>query len=129
MNKKVITGLVSSMMLLFAGSAFADVIHVWNCKLNDGKTSADAVTISADWLHTAKTIEGGEDFEVYVNFPIAANAGDGEFLFVLVVPDTRAWGVWFAGDGPNSAIDDANARWAEVAGCSRSAIWDSVKVE
>ena len=130
MKKRIIASLTTSVMLLFAASAFADsVVHIWTCELNDGKTGADATAVSSEWVKVAKSREGGENLEVYLEWPIAASAGDDSFNFVLIVADEKTWGVWFGGDDPDSAMQDANTAWSEVAACSGSSLWYSVEIE
>ena len=130
MKKRLIASLTASVMLLFTASAFADsVVHIWTCELNDGKTGDDAVAVSSAWLKVAKSMEGGEDLEVYLEYPIAAPARDGSFNFVLIVADEKTWGIWFGADDPDSAMQDANTAWSEVAACSGSSLWFSVEIE
>ncbi len=131
MKKRIIASLTASVMFFFTASAFADVLHVWTCELNDGKTFDDAVEVSSAWLEVAKSMEGGEDFEVFLDFPIAANAGDGSFNFVLVAADAITWGVWFgnAFAHADSPIVEANAAWSEAAACSSTSLWNSVEIE
>lgn len=130
MKNKFLAALAASVMLLFGTSAVADsVLHIWECDLNDGMTGDDAVTASAAWLAAAKKLPGGEELEVYVEYPIAAAAGDGRFNFVLVVADEATWGTWYGADDDDSGMAEANAAWTEVAACSGSSLWFSVKVE
>ena len=129
MKKRLIASLTASVMFFFTASASADVIHIWTCELNDGKTFTDAVDVSSAWLKVAKSMEGGEDFEVFLEFPFAANVGDGSFSFVLVAADAKTWGVWFNDPDPDSPIVEANATSAEVAACSGSSLWNSVEIE
>ena len=129
MKKIIIASLTASVMFLFTASAYADsIVQLWSCKLNDGKTGADVVAASSVWLKAAKTNEGGEDIEVFVDFPIAADAGDNDFTFVLVVADTKTWGV-FNHDYLDSPAGEAEEAWGEVATCSASSLWASVEIE
>ena len=130
MKNKVLAVLIVSVSYLFAAPAFADnIIQIWDCQLHDGKSGADAVAVSSTWLNAAKKIEGGEDFNVLLRFPIAANAGDDSFRFVMIVADAKTWGVWI----DNSALDAdllvANDAWNAVASCSGSSMWAGVPVE
>ena len=130
MKKRLIALLTASVMLLFTASAFADsVVHIWTCELNDGKTGDDVVAASSAWLKVAKSMEGGEDLELYLEFRIAANVGDDSFNFVLIAPDEKTWGVWYGATDPDSAMQDANTAWYEVAACSGSSLWFSVEIE
>ena len=129
MKKMIFASLIASVMFLFTAPAYADsIVQLWSCKLNDGKTEADVVAASSVWLKAAKTNEGGEDIEAFVEFPIAADAGDGDFTFVLVVADTKTWGA-FNNDYPDSPAGEAEEAWGEVATCSASSLWASVEIE
>ena len=108
--------------------ALADVRNVWNCQLNDYKTLADLVAASSVWLKAAKSNEGGEDVEAFLEFPIAADTGADDFLFVVVFADTNTWGV-FNNDYPNSPAGEAEEAWGEVATCSASSLWELVEIE
>ena len=130
MKKRLFALLATSVMLLFTASAYADsVVHIWTCELNDGKTGEDVVVASSSWLEVAKSMEGGADLEVYLEFRIAAEIGDGSFNFVLIAADTKTWGTWYGSDDPDSAMQDANTAWNEVATCSGSSLWASVEIE
>ena len=129
MKKIIIASLTASVLFLFAAPAYADsILQLWSCKLNDGKTGADVIAASSAWLKAAKTNEGGEDIEVFVDFPIAADAGDNDFTFVLVVADTKTWGV-FNQDYLDSPAGEAEEAWSEVATCSVSSLLESVEIE
>jgi hypothetical protein len=129
MKKIIIASLTASVMFLFTAPAYADsIVQLWSCKLNDGKTGADVVAASSVWLKAAKTNEGGEDIEAFVEFPIAADAGDDDFTFVLVVADTKTWGV-FNHDYLDSPAGEAEEAWGEVATCSASSLWYSTEIE
>jgi len=117
--------------LLILGSftvANAGVVQVWECTLNEGKTSGDIMKASSAWLAAAKSMKGGEKLEVYHDFPIAADAGSGRFNFVMIAPDPVNWGT-FMGGYQDSAASKADEDWGEVADCSRSSLWNSVQVE
>lgn len=129
MKRRLIAVLVLSVSCLFAAPAFADnVIQIWNCQLHDGKTGVDVMSVSSTWLEEAKKIEGGEDFNVLLRFPMAANAGDDDFRFVLVVPDAKAWGLWVHNSRNDANLAVANDAWYEVASCSGSSMWAGVPI-
>jgi len=129
MKKRLTTILVLSAMHLFAAPAFADnLIQIWDCQLNDGKTGDEVVAVSSTWLAAAKKIEGGEDFTVLLRFPIAANAGDDDFRFVLVVADARTWGSWIDNSVLDADLPAANDAWNAVASCSGSSMWSGVPI-
>lgn len=129
MKKALIGTFAASLMLLSSAAAFADsVVQVWNCQLNDGKTTDELVAVSSAWLKAAKSMDGGANFEVSLEFPIAANAGDGQFNFVLIVADTKTWGL-FNNNYSESVAAEADDAWGEIATCSNSDLWASVDIE
>ena len=108
--------------------ASADVIQVWICKMNDGKTADDLQAASSAWLATAKKLPGNEKVEAWHNFPVAANVGDGGFSFVTISPDFKAWGE-AAEAYSGSDTEKADQAWGEVASCSGSSLWASEQVK
>jgi len=130
MKKRLVALLTTTVMLLFTASSFADsVVHTWTCELNDGNTREDVEAVSSSWLEVAKSMEGGADLEVYLEYRIAANVGDASFNFVLIAADEKTWGTWYGSEDPDSAMQDANTAWNEVATCSGSSLWFSVEIE
>ena len=128
MRKIIIASLTASVMFLFTAAAYADsIVQIWSCKLNDGKAGDDLEAVSSAWLKAARSMEGGEVLEAYLEFPVAAPVGDGSFSFVMVVADTKEWGV-FNFDYPNSPAGEADEAWGEVATCSGSSLWASIEV-
>ncbi len=79
-------------------------------------------------LCAAKSNEGGENIEAFVEFPFVGDAGDDDFFFVLSVADTKIWGV-FNHDYPDSPAGEADDVWGEVATCSESTLSVSVEIE
>jgi hypothetical protein len=108
--------------------ANADVIQVWNCKMHDGKTAADLQAVSSAWLAAAKQLPGNEKLEVWHNFPVAANVGDGGFSFVTITPDFQAWGKATEAY-PGSGAEETDQAWEEVASCSGNSLWASEQVK
>lgn len=116
---------------LFTGAfsfANADAIQVWKCNANEGTTGEALMAASSAWLAAAKAHPGGEGIEAYHNYPVVSQAGDGDFLFIMILPDFAAWGKWTAAY-PDSAVAEADSAWAELATCSGSSLSESVQVE
>jgi hypothetical protein len=124
----------STKILLFAifmGScslANAKSVEVWNCKLNDGKSFDDLMVVSSAWLAATKSMEGAEGIEAYHEYPAVANAGDGGFNFVVILPDLEVWGK-LAKAYPGSASQKADEAWGEVATCKGNSLWASEKIK
>jgi len=108
-------------------SAHADVVQVWECTLNDGKTPDDVMKASSAWLAAAKSMKGGAELKVYHEFPLAASPGPGGFNFVMIAPDAESWGV-FSGGYESSAASKADQDWDKAAKCSGSSLWNSTRV-
>ena len=126
---KTITKLLTAALLLCSFTVVnADVVHVYNCKLNEGKTVEEANAASSAWLVAVRSMEGGDKIEAYHNYPVAANAGDGSFLFVEITPDFAQWGT-MADAYSGSAAEKADQAWGEVATCESSSLWSSIKIE
>ena len=129
MKRKIFASFVAVLMLSFPASVSADnVVQIWSCQLNDGMQGTDAGAVSSVWLKAAKSMKGGKDLKVFVDFPLAAPAGDGSFNFVLIAPDVKTWGEFNNGyDG--SAAQKADEKFADVAACSGSSLWQSIAIE
>lgn len=129
MNKGIVACFAASMAFLLTFPVYADsIVHLYSCKLHDGKTRADVERVSADWLKAAKSMEGGTDIEVSHEFPLAADPGERGFTWVAVYPDAKTWGLFnnnYA-DSPAARADDA---WEKVAICSGSSLWESVDIK
>ncbi len=129
MKNRILGSFAAILMFSIAASASADnVVQLWNCKLNDGKSGDDVVAASSAWLKAAKSMKGGKDLEAFVDFPLAAPTGDGGFNFVLIAPDAKTWGV-FSNDYYDSPAAKADEIWSNVATCSGSSLWQSIKIE
>ena len=130
MNKKLLATLAITVTMMCSAPAFADsVLHIWECKINDGYTGADVTAASVAWLEAARKVEGGEDMSVYLDWPIAANRGDGGFSFVMEVADEQTWGAFMGNEPDDDEMDAANTAWNETATCSGSSIWYSNELE
>ncbi len=129
MKKVTIASLTVSVIFFFIAPAYGDsVLQIWECELNDNKTSADLIAASSVWLKAAKKNEGGADIEVSLEFQIVGDAGDAEFYFVLSVADTKTWGL-FNHDYPDSPAGQAEEAWSEVATCSENSLSASVDIK
>jgi hypothetical protein len=106
----------------------ANLLHIWKCTMDEGRTMEEVDAASLAWLKAARGMPGGEEFDVYIDTPIAAPAGEGRFDFVLIAPSFKAWGDFNEGY-EGSAAQKADDAWGEVASCQGSAVWLSRKME
>jgi hypothetical protein len=127
--KKELAGLLAIViMFLFTAPAFGDsIVHTWTCKLHDGKSMDDMVDASSAWLKVVKSLKGGENVKLFLEFPIAANNVDGTFNFVVVADEPGPMAITW---GLTSDIFEATTdTWWEFAACSGSSLWQSIEVE
>jgi hypothetical protein len=108
--------------------AHADVIQIWNCKLQEGKTDADLAAATRTWLAASKKLPGNKKLEVRHNFPVVAGVGDGAFTFVTISPNFEDWGK-AAQAYPGSESQKQDEAWAEIASCHGSSLWASEIIE
>ncbi len=125
--KKITKWLLLPLLLGSFSAASADVVQVWTCTLNDGKSDADLAKVSSEWLAAAKGMKGGAEMKAFNESPMAATAGPRGFNFVMVAPDPESWGA-FMGGYEGSAASKADDAWNQVATCNGSTLWNSVEV-
>lgn len=117
-------------VLLFAcvSAANADsIVQLWTCELNEGKTRAELMEVSVAWMNAVKAMDGGEGFEAYLEYPLAADDLN-VFTFVMIADNAKNWGA-FQDAYEGSKAAEIDETWGEVADCSSSSLWSSVKIE
>ncbi len=126
--KSIIKFLIAA---LFAGSfslANADVVEVWQCQLNDGKTFDDLGKASSARLAAVKSMDGGAEVKAFHNYRVVASVDDNDFLFISITPNLAVWGK-LANAYPDSAAQQADVTWGEVAECEGNSLWNSVEIK
>jgi len=121
--------LVSMLVIVAAPAYSGEAVQMWKCEMEDDATEEQVRAKAQDWLKAAKKLNGGENLEAYVFFPVAVNAvGEMDMMFIVIAPSFEDWGkFWDAYAGsPVNAIDNQNA---EVVVCPNSVVWESFKVE
>jgi len=94
--------------------------------MEDDATEEAIEEHASKWLAAAKQIDGGENIEAYVLFPVAVNAtGDTDMVFVVTMPSFAEWGKFW------DAYPDSDAAAGEEGHvfCPDSVVWESVKVK
>jgi hypothetical protein len=114
--------------LFVAAPGFAgDAVQMWKCEMVDDTTEEQIEAHAAQWLKAAKKLEGGENLEAYVYFPIAVNAtGEMDFMYIVVAPSFEEWGKFWDN---YSDSDAAEAENHELSVCPDSVLWESFKVK
>lgn len=117
-------------LLAFAAPIAANEFdQVWACELNAGKSLDDARAVSKAWLDAARTMKGGEQLQVYIDYPIVVPSSGSRFDFVVRAPSLGAWGTFYDGYDQESAVGKADEAFAEVATCSGSTVWENIRIE
>ncbi len=120
---------VSMLMIVAAPAYSATAVHIFDCTIS-GDASEDQITVAATkWLAAARSMTGGEQFEAYILFPVAAQTNDIDVKFLIVAPSLKSLGAFWDGysdDSPAARVDDENPGFAE---CPDSALWSGEKVE
>ena len=128
MNKLFRLMIISVLLLVAAPTWADDVRHVYHC-VQEPEAHDDALAeIASEWLAAARGMKGGENIEVFVHFPVAADVGEVDFLFVVVAPTFEEMGMFLhAYDG--SPLEEIDDRFDQLASCANSGFWDSITIE
>lgn len=74
-------------------------------------------------------MKNGERLQAFIRYPIIVSESENRFDFVVRAPSLAAWGAFYDTYDDGTPAADADARFAEVAGCSGSTMWESISVE
>jgi len=118
---------VTTLMML-ASSAFGTVVQIYSCEQDEATTDDQLEAMASEWLKAAKTVKGGENLELYLTFPIAASAGEIDVQFVLYVPNFAEWGA-FIDNYNGSAAQKIDNKYEDDLDCTKSTLWDRIKIE
>ena len=118
------------LVLFVAAPAFSgEATQMWRCEMEDGATEEAVQAGAQKWLKAAKKLNGGENLEAYVYFPVAVNAtGEMDLMFVVVAPSFEEWGKFWDAYAGSEAAEIENQNNALVI-CPDSVVWESFKVE
>jgi hypothetical protein len=128
MNTKIRWMVLSVLMLVAAPAWSDDVRHVYHCVQEHAASDKALKAIASEWLEAAREMKGGENIRVNVHFPVAADVGDVDFLFVVIAPTFEEMGLFLhAYEG--SPLEEIDDRFEKLANCPNSALWDSISVD
>jgi hypothetical protein len=121
---------LASVVTAFAAPAGANEFdHVWECELKAGRTLDEARAVSRAWLAAARSMQHGERLQAFIRYPIIVGDSENRFDFVVRAPSLAAWGAFYDTYDEGTAVADADRRFAEVAVCSGSTMWESIVVQ
>ncbi len=127
--KALIQLMIVSMIMIIAAPAWSDsALHVLTCEQDEETTDEQVETISSEWLKAAKAIKGGENLELYLNFPVAAKVGEVDFAMILIAPSFAEWGT-FMDNYAGSAAEAIDDKYKDDLDCGNGTLWESVKIE
>ena len=130
MKPIAITVWLASAFAAFAAPVAANEFdHVWSCELKPGKTLDDARAVARSWLAAARSMKNGERLEVSIRYPIIVSESENRFDFVVRAPSLAVWGAFYDTYDDGTPVADADLKFADVAGCSGSTMWESIGVQ
>jgi|APFre7841882724_1041349.scaffolds.fasta_scaffold70217_1 hypothetical protein len=130
MKRIAFTLWIASAMAAFAGPVAANEFdHVWSCELKPGKTLDDARAVARTWLAAAKSMTNGEQLQVSIRYPIIVGESENRFDFVVRAPSLAVWGAFYDKYDDGTPVADADLKFADVASCSGSTMWESIGVQ
>ena len=128
MNTIVRLMLVSLLVVVAVPSSAEEAWHVYQCEILDETTEDQIIELTESWLKSARTVKGGENVELYVFFPVAAQMGASDLRILVKVPSFAEWGAfWDIYD--ESAAADIEDSWSEVMDCPDSWLFEGFKIE
>jgi hypothetical protein len=103
-------------------------MQMWRCELVDDATEEQVMEMAQKWLTAARTLKGGKNLDLYVNFPVVVNATrEIDMVLMLVAPSFEEWGEFWDGYGHSPAADAEEASEA-VFVSPDSVLWETFKV-
>ena len=104
-------------------------VQWWKCELVGDATEEQVLQEAQKWLAAARTVTGGEDLALYVNFPVVVNAsGDTDVLLMLVAPSFEKWGEFWDGYS-DSAAGDAEEANDKILIAPHSVMWEAFRIK
>ena len=127
--KSIMRFMFISILMMVAAPAWSDAaLHIVTCQQDDELTDEKLEAVSAEWLKAAKTVKGGENLELRLNFPVAAKAGEIDVAIMLIAPSFAEWGA-FMDNYAGSAAADVDANNQDGLDCANGTLWESFQVK
>jgi hypothetical protein len=103
--------------------------QVWFCELKPGSTLDDARAVARIWLMAARSMGHGERLQVSIRYPIIVSHSENRFDFVVRAPSLAEWGAFYDTYEDGTPVAIADLKFADVASCSGSTMWESIGVD
>ena len=120
--------IVSLLMIMATPAWSAEVLHALQCQQDDGVSDEKVEAISAEWLKAVKTIKGGENLLLRLQFPVAAKVGEVDLVVIMVAPSFAEWGE-FMDNYPGSAAEAVDAKYTDDLDCGNGTLWESIEIK
>jgi len=99
------------------------------CELVGDATRKQVLEQAQKWLAAARTMKGGKNLRLFVNFPVVVNAPrNADLILMLVAPNFEEWGEFKDSYG-ESAVRDVEKAGEKILVISGSAMWEAFRVE
>lgn len=130
MKRVVIALWFASAVAAFAAPVAANEFdHVWSCELKPGKSLDEARAVARTWLAAARSMKHGENLQALIRYPIIVSESENRFDFVVRAPSLAAWGAFYDTYDDDTPVADADLKFADVASCSGSTMWELIGVQ
>jgi hypothetical protein len=126
--KTLIRLMIISMLMVFASPAYSEAIQIFNCEYEGDATEDDVAAMASKWLAAAKTLDGGENIDIYLRFPVAASVDDIDFKFIITAPDFAEWGA-FTDAYEFSVLEEIDDELDDIVDCDDASLWEGGEVE
>ena len=118
-----------SILMMLAAPAWSDAaLHTILCEQGEEMTDEKVEAISAEWLKAVKTVKGGENLLLRLQFPVAAKVGEVDLVVIMVAPSFAEWGE-FMDNYPGSAAEAVDEKYAGDLDCGNGTLWESVEIK
>ena len=114
-----------------AGPAFGEgrAVQWWRCELIGDATEEQVLEHAQKWLAAVRTVKGGKNLQLYVNFPVVVNAtAQFDLLLMLVAPNFEEWGEFWDNYGDSEAGDVEEAS-EKILVAPDSVLWEAFRVK
>ena len=122
MKKYTLQALAAIVFMFFSGSIIADTYnHVFNCKLEEGKTAEDAHAANSKWLKWVN--ENVANGKVTSSSGVAVVGNSKTFLWIDTYPDLATW------SATQTALDSKEGKEAlkdlfkGITDCKENRLW------
>ena len=120
--------LVALLVVVAAPSYSGEAWQAFTCEIVGEATEDQVLAMGSEWLKAAKSMKGGENIEIHVAFPVAAQMGESDFRLLIKMPTIKEWGEFWDGyhGSPASKVD---VKYQDMIECPDSRLFEHVKIK